>query len=538
MILSALDMKGRGEMGKSLKIGSLAAKILLLVVLSAFGQPFLLANETQNSNTFGNARIPKIQKEKYNTRIFEQNNSTETSKIEFGLALKPEMKKDLKHHFQDLGVDLVNVTISWQALEPSQDKYNWRVLDNFLDQLDSNVKAMLRIGTKSRWATKDPKYPSPPRNINDFEEFMNKLMIHIKNHVNGNKIKYFQNDWEINNKPRYWNGTKEEYVENLKTFYRIVKEKKPNSVVVVAGHDGNFRRGNPDNQELFDYIFRHAGNFFDVFDVHSWSNKYHLPHRVEWFRKRMKFFGLNKPIFIAAFGGPMPGEFEVQRKRRYKEQLSQSGRKPLAEQIRKDYEDGVLPEQYKMFFDIIKGTDYKISNHLKQKVERIHSRDIVQRNTLALGSGVKKFWVWTICDRRSPTFGINPLFGRMGLLWGTIDQPGDRKPSFYCYQRYIKKMKGVKDVKMLKATGKDIFVYQVDKVDGNRMYIIWERRDLFYGEDKPPTPLDLSIGFEKAKITDIFGKEEIKVTPGGILHQNVSDTPIYVEALVPRGKEK
>ena len=75
---------------------------------------------------------------------------------------------------------------------------------------------------------------------------------------------------------------------------------------------------------------------------------------------------------------------------------------------------------------------------------------------------------------------------------------------------------------------KDIFLFKIDK-DNGEIYILWEKRDLFYGEEEPPTVFEVQTGFNKVLITDVFGEQSIIETENGVLRVNITDTPIYIE---------
>jgi hypothetical protein len=91
-------------------------------------------------------------------------------------------------------------------------------------------------------------------------------------------------------------------------------------------------------------------------------------------------------------------------------------------------------------------------------------------------------------------------------------------------------MRELKHVKRINLLSRDVYLYEVKKENQARVYILWEKRDLFKGENELPKPFEFKFGFRKAKITDAFGAEEVKYSSNGILQLNVTDTPIYVEA--------
>ncbi len=70
--------------------------------------------------------------------------------------------------------------------------------------------------------------------MDEYYRFVYSLVKHCKG-----KIKLWQNDSEPNN-PIYWNGTDQEFINQLKVFYKAVKDADPKAQVVAGGYDGLF----------------------------------------------------------------------------------------------------------------------------------------------------------------------------------------------------------------------------------------------------------------------------------------------------------
>ena len=76
-----------------------------------------------------------------------------------------------------------------------------------------------------------------------------------------------------------------------------------------------------------------------------------------------------------------------------------------------------------------------------------------------------------------------------------------------------------------------IRLFDIKKDKGKGLYVLWEKRDPMQGEDMPPQAFDLKTDGKRVKITDVFGKEKIRESKDGILHMNLTDTPVYVETI-------
>ena len=187
-----------------------------------------------------------------------------------------------------------------------------------MDQLNSPEEGLISLFSTSQWATVRPATllpPSPAKNPDDYYHFVYNVVKHCKG-----RVRYWQNDAEPNS-PLYWSGTKEEFVAELKIFYKAVKDADPAAVVVVGGYDGMF--GPPGthqfpNQQVgldfFDYVLKEGREAFDVFDLRLYGDPYTIVPRVDFMRQKMLALGYDKPIICTEYGGPNLFEFPENRK--------------------------------------------------------------------------------------------------------------------------------------------------------------------------------------------------------------------------------
>src|SRR6185369_10299890 len=143
---------------------------------------------------------------------------------------------------RSLGAGWTKVYLFWNQLEPEKGKYDWTALDAFAGQLDDPDEGLVALFSASQWATRTPVPllpPSPAKNLDDYYRFVYDTV----KHAHG-RVKYWQNDCEPNN-PVFWAGTADEFVAELQTFARAVRDADPKAVVVCGGYDGVF---NPPGQ--------------------------------------------------------------------------------------------------------------------------------------------------------------------------------------------------------------------------------------------------------------------------------------------------
>ncbi|MFQ6092734.1 MAG: hypothetical protein ACE5OR_08650 [bacterium] len=436
--------------------------------------------------------------------------STSPFGVAFGSVYRGEAFMDF---INELGAKGTKIYVSWRQVEPQRGEYDWGVVDTFLSQLGPNSESLIAIWTSSSWGTKPRRRirgGAPPQNMEAYYDFIFNLVRHCQG-----KIKYWQNDCEPNS-PMFWEGTKEEFVSTLKVFHKAVKKADPRAEVIVGGHSGAFSdRGTPDNQKFFDYVFEKGRDSFDLFDIRLYGDPYTIPYRVDWFRNRMLKFDCQKPIVCTEYGGPLPTQFpegQKLRNRYFKNRSREEKREMFKEILKKRH---LLRPQMRMFLEGCEG-------ELEEKRHRIHCRDIVARTVIALSAGVKKMWYWDLVN------DPHPLFGKFRLMDRNFET---KYPAYYTYQRMVEKMKDATSIKQREVQKRsNIYLFEVERRDRDPLYIVWERRDLFNGEDQPPTQLELPFDFEKVRITDVFGMVMREETEDGVLKFGVTDTPLFIEA--------
>jgi hypothetical protein len=95
------------------------------------------------------------------------------------------------------------------------------------------------------------------------------------------------------------------------------------------------------------------------------------------------------------------------------------------------------------------------------------------------------------------------------------------------------KLEKVKSVRKLHTDSNNVYLFRVDKIDNTHLFVVWQRRDYFYGEDEPKTAFSFHIGWDEVMVSDVFGNEEIKSCRNSTLYLNLSDTPLFVEQIYP-----
>ena len=290
--------------------------------------------------------------------------------------------------------------------------------------------------------------------------------------------------------------------------------------------------------EFFDTVMRNAANAFDVFDLRLYADPYTIPWRVDYIRGRMKAFGYEKPIIATEYGGP--GFYEFMPNLRYAPLVmkwlqaiaaghangdpaaADAGQGGVAELYRNIAQ---LPPQTQMFMQ-------GCSPQLQAKFERIQARDLVMRNVLALSAGVQKALYWSLhVDTPNRDDVMNLMYGKTAVMGYEDGELKKRYPIADVYQRMAKALASVETVTRHDISGHPaIFLFEVSRRGKNPLYVVWEKRDVFAGENAPATPFDFEWTMRGAVATDATGHAVAVKVEKGRIGLDVSVTPVFIEA--------
>lgn len=415
----------------------------------------------------------------------------------------------------ELGVSRTKVSFFWHKLETEDDSYNWKEVDEYLDQLQPGDKALLNVFTTG-WCTNNEAFKGSTFKNEVCKEKYREFIVDLVEHTQG-KITYWQRDTEPASYKHYPADRFEEYVEAQKIFYEAVKSVQPDAIVIGVNANGQFIGGEHSSAGFFDYVIHYGEDYFDLLDIRLYQDKYDISMRVEWFRSKMKQYGYEKPIVCTEFGGPDPREFpeQFQSLSKVLRPIYDSGDIYGAfAKFDSMREEGLVPPEIDMFL-------VNTSPELEEKRNRIHCRDLVQRHLIILSSEVKELWYWNL-----QSSGVHPIFGKMRLV---DPEDWNKLPPYYCYQRMVQQIGDIKTVERIFLEDEDVYLFQLTINGGDIKYVIWERRDMFYGEDQPATPFELVTRWNKAKITDVFGNEAVRYAIDGVVTLDITGTPLYIE---------
>ena len=200
-------------------------------------------------------------------------------KIDFSTFLiRPEHPNDRElrlNQLADAGVSQVRFDTAWNRIESERCKYNWTMVDPWMEGLAKRrIAALMIAGKVPKWATDMPDCDSegkcPPRNPDDYGSFAAAL---------ATRYKHFNVDIELGNEVR--NIPPDVYARMCHSAYTRIKQASPESLVLFGSKAPTdpARPSNPESPVNFfravDAIRDEKGKSicnWDIMSVHPYTD--------------------------------------------------------------------------------------------------------------------------------------------------------------------------------------------------------------------------------------------------------------------------
>ncbi len=445
---------------------------------------------------------------------------------------------------RELGGGLSRVILFWEQIQPERERFDWSALDTYVGELRSPDEGFVTLYSASTWATRVPAIMMPATPAKDPDDYY-RFVFETVSRYRG-RVRYWGNDAEPTN-PAFWSGSVEEFVAQLRIFHRAVKAADPDALVVLGGCDGLFvppglkmPGGEPvppmPHQDValafFDHVLREAGDAFDVFDLRLYLSPETIVPRVDYIRERMRANGYEKPIIGGEYGGPSFYEFPenwpylpiVQQWSVTPDERGTATVDPkIGRAVAELYEKmPTLAPQTQMFM-------WGCSPELEAKYRRIQSRTLVMQNLFALSAGIRRSLYWQYSpatNERDDIMGL--MFGKFGLM---VNDGEAMRPTLTAetFKRMTTFLAGVRSVVRVPTPDHpSIFLFEVDRGARGSVFVVWEQRDRFSGEDAPAIEFGWATAWASARAVDALGEEQKVALLDGRITLPVGVTPIYV----------
>ena len=205
----------------------------------------------------------------------------------------------------------------WNHIESEKGKFFWEDVDKYVVYAqDHNQTILATIWPHANWEQKSckrkkakspfgkrfTKYLSKPCSMDDYKNFLVKLVDRYdgdgSNDMPGltKPIKY----WDVMNEPEFkmfFKGSKEDFVEIFNFSSKVIKEKQPDAVIVMAGAAGMF----PESKKYWKVVLPKIKDNFDKVKIFVNGNWLGYVNKPIWFFKFLKS-NIIKGYLVLSFG--------------------------------------------------------------------------------------------------------------------------------------------------------------------------------------------------------------------------------------------
>jgi len=461
--------------------------------------------------------------------------------ISYGLFGKPG---EFVPQARALGAGLIRAYVYWGQVEPEPGCYRWEAVDALLGQLTGDEDVWITLCSSSPWGTRvatDFQPQSPARDQRAYGEFVGQVVRRC-----AGRVHYWQCNNEPSNTNLLWAGTAAEYVEQLKTFFRVVKDTDPAAAVVLGGCGYDVFSSEPGSapRRFFDHLAAAGRDAFDLFSVHLYGDPASVPDYLDTARQFMRAHGYLKPVVVGEHAGPQPFEFpdatavmqqtfvaaftEAPAPQSTGNLAAQAGQEtPERRAMSALYAQmDHLPPTLQMFMA-------GCPAELEAKRHRISRRQLVMRTLLALAGGVHRTAYWNLAPEYPGPVDhlqmMHLLIGKLPLLGYEGGSLGLRHPAADTFALLAGQLAGTRAVTRAETSGRPtLYAFEVDRGGRGPLLVLWDHRDAFDGEDAPAVTITWPWRAATACITDVFGHAQTTQVRRGQIRLPASLTPVFV----------
>ncbi len=205
----------------------------------------------------------------------------------------------------------------WNHIEKEKGKFTWEEVDKHVVYAQEHNQTILatiwphanweqksckRKKAKSPFGKKFTKYLSKPCSMDDYKNFLVKLVDRYdgdgSNDMPGltKPIKH----WDVMNEPEFrmfFKGSKEDFIEIFNFSSKVIKEKQPDAIIVMAGAAGMF----PESKKYWKVVLPKIKDHFDIANIHHISGPDGQCDKQLWvdeFAALLKSVDVEKPIWL------------------------------------------------------------------------------------------------------------------------------------------------------------------------------------------------------------------------------------------------
>lgn len=152
---------------------------------------------------------------------------------------KGEALSEIARDFElmkELEIDTWRGSFGWDDFEPARGNYDFTWLHQFADLAEEHgIKLRPYVGYTPEWAARggedDAIWNDPPKNLEDWYNFVYRLVTEMKRHPNVLSYEIYNEE----NVPQWWEGSVEEYHQLLLKGAAAIRQADPNAPVFLGG---------------------------------------------------------------------------------------------------------------------------------------------------------------------------------------------------------------------------------------------------------------------------------------------------------------
>ena len=200
-------------------------------------------------------------------------------------------------------VKFMRISFGWDAIESAEGKYDWLFWDDFVKMAvdEYGITLLPYLCYTPQWISEGAKdtmyfWNYPPTDNKPWGDFIKTLVNRYKDRIK---------TWELWNEPDiwiYWQGSRKQFVEFMKTASDAVRDADPTAKVVFPGiaYDPEFVKD----------LFKNWGmsKYFDIINMHNYYETWHR-HPIEEITNYVNEvydvvwrYGDNQPLWMAEVG--------------------------------------------------------------------------------------------------------------------------------------------------------------------------------------------------------------------------------------------
>jgi hypothetical protein len=438
-------------------------------------------------------------------------------------------------NIEALGVKYARESISWEAIEPSENKFNFNILKESKNLFQYGLEIIARLELGQIWATKCDKSitcssdksfgcPSksadcPPKDLGNWSNKGYSPLLYdftyqsLENaNTSGQKFQYLIVSNEVNT-PVFWHGTAEDYLKTRATVYKATKDinaKLGTDYRVIDNGIASTIWGGAILRENYCTTEQAKRNYAMDFATRYFRRTYAGPFTEEALVQRIncanpsqdylmlkeifkKDPNLNEVSFdIMSYHFYEPWDTQEEIIGWIKAEMKNNG-----------YEKPIMNTE----------GGYRDTLHLYDNTSTLKddvANEIPKLHVVAFANGVKA-WLWLPFTEREGQF--------YGPQWkGLVDKNQQVLPAYYSYQIMVAKLAGFTSIEKLNKF-ENAYVYKVNFSDEEPLYVIWANDN---------TQINLSSEISgNVQITDVNQQTETSNSS----KIDVSTSPIYVEQI-------